>query len=419
MLEELRGLYQRRLPQYASAEIAFAASRYGESAHFIRGCVRFIHDTSKDRERSTDYGQLFLERALVPNEVMLAGVQGVTSEATNVGRFQVPAGPFANLFFAPWEYHAAAGLPNAIGEPRYSSWPSRVFSLTRAQGGTVPDPPGPIARGSLPLVTDVPGFIDDFVEVPMYKWPGMNNGLLVFLPDFRARVRQVAVHTDAIATSFEPGTTDSSELAFRVAVDDVEVPRNLLETGDNSLTVVYRGPPVQSLFQFFLVDTGADEIVDWVNLRAASTYASAEVVYDQPGGIVRQLIQQGEGQALEFKEQIGDGRRIVQTVIAFANTNEGTILVGVNDEGLAVGVNPAAARRAIEESISRQADPFIQVTYEDVEVSGKRILVLRVPRGAEPPYVNRDSGAVYVRRGSTNFHATSQEIREMSGRPTR
>ena len=41
-------------------------------------------------------------------------------------------------------------------------------------------------------------------------------------------------------------------------------------------------------------------------------------------------IQKGESQALEFKEQLPKGQQVAKTLIAFANTSGGKLVVGVS-----------------------------------------------------------------------------------------
>lgn len=48
-----------------------------------------------------------------------------------------------------------------------------------------------------------------------------------------------------------------------------------------------------------------------------------------------------EGQHLEFKRSVGAGT--IKAIIAFANTDGGTIYIGVNDDGAVTGVEDVDA----------------------------------------------------------------------------
>lgn len=55
---------------------------------------------------------------------------------------------------------------------------------------------------------------------------------------------------------------------------------------------------------------------------------------------LKSLIAKGEGVHLDFKFRIDDQRKIARTLAAFANTDGGTLLIGVKDNGKIAGVNP-------------------------------------------------------------------------------
>lgn len=53
---------------------------------------------------------------------------------------------------------------------------------------------------------------------------------------------------------------------------------------------------------------------------------------------LKNLISQGEHQRLDFKFLISDSRKIARSLVAFANTDGGTLLVGVKDNGKISGI---------------------------------------------------------------------------------
>jgi ATP-dependent DNA helicase RecG len=131
---------------------------------------------------------------------------------------------------------------------------------------------------------------------------------------------------------------------------------------------------------------------------------------------VYELIARGEGPTIEFKRgwpQRGDvTAEIGSELAAFANTQGGYLLMGVDDNGLVVGVTDDC--RKLEErlmGISRICSPPIALTVEEVAVEDKSILVAHVPEGKDKPHRVRD--ICYVRVGSTVQHATREEERWM------
>ncbi|MEA2053793.1 MAG: putative DNA binding domain-containing protein [Candidatus Thermoplasmatota archaeon] len=62
---------------------------------------------------------------------------------------------------------------------------------------------------------------------------------------------------------------------------------------------------------------------------------------------IKNLIKSKESQILEFKSKVSDKDNIGKDICAFANTNDGTILVGISDRGELFGVVKDTAHRDI------------------------------------------------------------------------
>lgn len=125
-----------------------------------------------------------------------------------------------------------------------------------------------------------------------------------------------------------------------------------------------------------------------------------------------------ESETLEFKREFSETIR--NTVIAFANCNGGTILVGVDDDGGIVGlddVDKTALRitNMIRNSIRPDITLFTRLV--PAERQGKRILQVKVERGSGRPYYIAKKGlrptGVYVRQGPSSVQASDFRIREL------
>ncbi len=103
---------------------------------------------------------------------------------------------------------------------------------------------------------------------------------------------------------------------------------------------------------------------------------------------------------------------ILRDVVAFANTNGGTIYVGVapNPKSPIVGVDSSDA--AIEElrtEIQRMVTPPIEVSLNVVNSHGKSVVRILVPKGSELPYVLEGS-KIYLRQEADTGLAMRDEI---------
>lgn len=125
----------------------------------------------------------------------------------------------------------------------------------------------------------------------------------------------------------------------------------------------------------------------------------------------------GEGLTLEFKERLDEkNNRLLQSIVAFSNTNGGYILLGVNDNGVIVGLNQNDTKERIQNKIEDCIDGYPKVEYKTVEIHNKKILVIKVEEAIEKPCaLNVDSNKpmCYVRRDGSNKIAKPEDYRNM------
>ena len=131
-----------------------------------------------------------------------------------------------------------------------------------------------------------------------------------------------------------------------------------------------------------------------------------------------ETLREPEGKTLEFKRDLSSPERFLRTVVAFANTSGGTILVGIEDRSRHIrGVTePLALEEHAVNLISDSIRPRLMPDLEIVSYRNKQLLAVRVyPSSTRPHYIARtgpDAGT-YVRVGSTNRRADAQLIAEM------
>ncbi len=113
-----------------------------------------------------------------------------------------------------------------------------------------------------------------------------------------------------------------------------------------------------------------------------------------------------------FQRQGGKLYSIIADVCAFANTNGGTIYIGVSPDltVLPVGVtNVGEAIETLRTEIGRAINPPLEVDIDAQETSGKTVIRIQVPRGEEPPYAI-DDNKIYVRAEAETSLAVRDEI---------
>jgi hypothetical protein len=103
---------------------------------------------------------------------------------------------------------------------------------------------------------------------------------------------------------------------------------------------------------------------------------------------------------------------IIADVCAFANTNGGTLFIGVGkDPKIPPAGVPEIAKAVtlLEREVGRKISPAISVAVDIQETGGKQIIRIIVPRGEDPPYAVEGS-KIYVRDEDETDLAVRDEI---------
>ena len=153
--------------------------------------------------------------------------------------------------------------------------------------------------------------------------------------------------------------------------------------------------------------TGGDLIDDWSYDSAAPFNAGVELESTEEN--LENLIKGGESETLEFKEKEPPKTDLLRTISAFANSNGGRLLIGVNDNGEIVGCELAKLADKFRDIVHAHCDPFPRFTTTPVAIRDTNIVVVSVEEGADKPYLVTDQG-IYVRIGATTRRANRYEL---------
>ncbi len=103
-------------------------------------------------------------------------------------------------------------------------------------------------------------------------------------------------------------------------------------------------------------------------------------------GYIQQLIREGEHQKQDFKFAVNDARKIARSLVAFANTDGGKLLIGVKDNGVVAGVRSEEEVHMIEAASQLYSKPNVPYTVTEWNIGGKIVLEIDVEPGQAKPY---------------------------------
>jgi hypothetical protein len=151
---------------------------------------------------------------------------------------------------------------------------------------------------------------------------------------------------------------------------------------------------------------------------------------------VQRLVARGEGPTLEFKSTVRMnlksgkiGKEIelawLKGATAFMNTDGGTLLIGVGDDGEVLGLEPDQfenedrcrlhLKNLVNQHVGAELSPFIR--FEVGEVDGKTVAVVQCERSPDPVFLKaKNREAFYIRSGPSSVELSSREVLEYVAR---
>ena len=93
---------------------------------------------------------------------------------------------------------------------------------------------------------------------------------------------------------------------------------------------------------------------------------------------IKQLIEQGENSAVEFKSSERP-ERLAREIVAFANSSGGTILIGVEDSGKITGVDQHQTETWVANIVRNNVIPAIAPQITEWELSQKKCWQSKFP----------------------------------------
>ncbi|MCG2695067.1 putative DNA binding domain-containing protein [Candidatus Parcubacteria bacterium] len=118
------------------------------------------------------------------------------------------------------------------------------------------------------------------------------------------------------------------------------------------------------------------------------------------------ILQEGEGQFVEFKE--GFNKFISKEIVAFANASGGKIFLGISDDGKLKGIKTINKLKSQIQDLVRNCEPSINITLSEFN----NLLIIDIKEGKDKPY-SCPSG-FYLRIGSNSQKMKRDEILKLA-----
>jgi hypothetical protein len=120
------------------------------------------------------------------------------------------------------------------------------------------------------------------------------------------------------------------------------------------------------------------------------------------------MIAEGEHQRQDFKYCINDSRKIARSMVAFANTDGGRLLLGIRDNGSVAGVQSDEEFYMAEAAAKLYSKPPINFQTTQWIIDGKSVLEIVIKKSDDIPHLAQNEEGkwlVYIRKDDQNIVA--------------
>jgi len=294
-------------------------------------------------------------------------------------------------------------------------WPANGYHFSPIDSSDKVAPPSSgLISQSFPLFLDGFSAVRSLTGIDLSKYHQYQGSILIFLPNFKAKIQQIKVNSKQLTLKIVCKEISKEEIVGKIYLSG--------ELGQkvNQSDIIFEEETWSTPLNFkpediylVLLDRQSGELIDERKFRTSWRDLPSDVIFEISEEEIEAVIKRGEGETIEFKENIPrEPTELAETVVAFSNTNGGAILLGINDNGEITGFrSPEIEKERVINILRTHCEPPITPIIEVKYIQGKSILLLQVKEGDKKPYTVGDKG-VYIRCGATDRIATRYEIDE-------
>jgi|GEM_PF-2956232 len=292
-----------------------------------------------------------------------------------------------------------------------SDWPANFYQYqgTRRQGWL---PYDRLVALHKPLYPDTRHLVAHKLGIDLDR-NSLTGAVLLVLPNYQAKLAAVKVNADDIALEVLLGTAKLEAVSGKVfARSEVQTVHKDIAFSSNKETVHIGFSPTE--MEVCLLNTSDGEMLDQVWLRAGDVSAYSVIDETDPR-VVELLVQQGEGEQLEFKPgklEDKDREELAETAVAFANRDGGRILVGVADDGRFFGCFENDVHNRITKLLVDRCDPPVDVRVSKLLIEEKPVYLVVIQKSTNKPHAVKGRG-FFIRHGGNDYPMSRAELDEI------
>lgn len=291
-------------------------------------------------------------------------------------------------------------------------------------------PPGPLVHFSNPYFETPESAINSFCRVKLHMSSDSRfNSIVVINPDATVYFDEMKLLDGRLTVSVGGSQATNTilrlkghvRLASKMDIVDADVVKGK--------SIIAIDEEIRSI-SLWLIDEANRRLDHYFEPMSYGSHRSFSLCARGTGRVsestVGELLGSGECDVVEYKPfiRIGDGKEheLFKTIVAFSNTNGGTLVLGINNEIEVVGIEQGLRKLAdvptmqlsdlmdkyiknLKQRINQSVYATEDITYHGVEYGGHWLLLIEVAAGSRPPNYVIPGNDIYVRRGANSMRA--------------
>jgi hypothetical protein len=360
-----------------------------------------------ENETKYDYDEFILVKKLLTIEEGCHIISSLLSKTNEKGKLSIPgyaeffleSSPVANFLRSRQAHHLVRSL-----------WPTRYLECRVQQDQVCQDWSRELFDEKLPYYPNLNEAAMSFLDLKIENF-GLHGYVYVIIPDYRARMEFMKLAFSKIDLKLHSPELPLSDLIIKVFAKSKQNRVVLPDKNPNSENVTFDVGFQPEYLEAVLISKQDNIKIDGKEFAAWRSEAEG-IFLERPDEEIMSLLKAGESQNLEYKLDVVDekGRNdLVETVIAFLNTNKGSIVVGVSDDGTIVGThtNAESLRKMIHDCCD---PPPTGLRVEERTIEDKKIIIIDVAEGNDKPYQSKRDKNLYVRHNGTDMRMERSEL---------
>jgi len=364
--------------------------------------------TGTRNEVEHNYGEYVLVEKLLNIEHGLNIISSLNGENGEKGKFVIPE--YDEFTIMSRQRLDFAPSKCKYGILKSSSTPIRFCSYRVLQDEVSSEWNRELLKEGVPYYPDVSQAVIDFFDLAIEHFNSYGE-VYVIVADHRAQIKSMRLLLSKVKLELHSPEIEVKNLVIKVFAKSGVKIVTLPDIVPESETVEFDVGFQPDSLSVALVTRGDNMKID-VKRFTKWTTEEEGITIERPEEEILSLTKAGESQNLEYKYDVtakDPKNDFIESVVAFLNTNRGTILIGVDDKGNVVGSKKRA--EDIQKIIHDSCDPPpMGVRTEEREVSGSTIIVVEVPEGDEKPYQSKRDKIWYVRHNANDMRMERSEL---------